>query len=74
MRVRLTRKLADAIDGVDLRGHQVDEVLEVSPKEAHLLMAEEWAIAERRSADLPHGAERRSSSHSELRQKAADRG
>ena len=73
MRVRLTRKLADAIDGVDLRGHEVDEVFDVSPKDADLLMAEQWAIAERRSADLPHRFERRSSSHSELREKAADR-
>jgi len=74
MRVRLVRKLAEKIDGVDLRGHEVDEVLDVSPRDARLLMAEEWAIAERRSADLPHGMERRSSSRSGLRQEAADRG
>jgi hypothetical protein len=73
MRVRLIRKLAERIDGVDLRGHEVDEVFDVSPKDARLLMAEEWAIAERRSADLPHKAERRSSSDSGLRQQAADR-
>ena len=74
MRVRLVRKLAELIDGVDLRGHEVDEVFDVSPKDARLLMAEEWAIAERRSADLPHKTERRSSSHDGLRQQAADRG
>jgi hypothetical protein len=74
MRVRLVRKFADRIDGVDLRGHEVDEVFDVSPKEARLLMAEEWAIAERRSADLPHKTERRSSAHSPLTQQAADRG
>jgi hypothetical protein len=73
MRVRLTRKLADAIDGVDLRGHEVDEVFDVPSRDARLLMAEEWAIAERRSADLPHRIERRSSSHEEIRDKAADR-
>jgi hypothetical protein len=37
-------------------------------------MAEEWAIAERRSADLPHTTERRSSSHNVVLDKAADRG
>jgi hypothetical protein len=74
MRVRLIRKFADRIDGVDLRGHQVDEVFDVSPMDARLLMAEEWAIAERRSVDLPHRVERRSSSHSDVRQQAADRG
>lgn len=63
MRVRLTRKLADCIDGVDLRGHEVDEVLDVSPKDARLLMAEEWAIVERRSANFPHSPERRSTAH-----------
>jgi hypothetical protein len=73
MRVRLTRKLAEAIDGVDLRGHQVDEVFDLSPRDARLLMAEQWAIAERRSADLPHATERRSSSHSDVRDMAADR-
>ena len=74
MRVRLVRKFAEAIDGVDLRGHDVDEVFDVSAGDARLLMAEEWAIAERRSADLPHRIERRSSSHSDVRDQAADRG
>jgi hypothetical protein len=74
MRVRLIRKFANCIDGVDLRGHDVDEVFDVPPKDARLLVAEEWAIAERRSADLPHKIERRSSSHSVLSDHAADRG
>jgi hypothetical protein len=74
MRVRLVRKLAEEIDGVDLRGHHVDEVFEASPKDARLLMAEEWAIAERRSADLPHRVERRSSSPGAVSDQAADRG
>ena len=70
----MVRKLADRIDGVDLRGHEVDEVFDVSSTDARLLMAEEWAIAERRSVDLPHRVERRSNSHSDVRQQAADRG
>jgi len=55
-------------------GHHVDEVFEASPKDARLLMAEEWAIAERRSADLPHRVERRSSSPGAVSDQAADRG
>jgi len=74
MRVRLVRKFADRIDGVDLQGHEVDEVFDVSPRDARLLMAEEWAIAERRSADLPHRVERRSSSPGAVSDQAADRG
>lgn len=74
MRVRLIRKFADCIDGVDLRGHDVDEVLDVSPRDAQLLLAEEWAIAERRSADLPHKSERRASTHHISRDRAAHRG
>jgi hypothetical protein len=74
MRVRLTRKLADLIDGVDLRGHQVDEVLDISAKDARLLMAEDWAIVERRTADRPHSTERRSSSHPTVRNRAANQG
>jgi hypothetical protein len=74
MRVRLTRKLAEIVDGVDLRGHEVDEVFDVSAKDAGLLMAEEWAIAERRTADRPHATERRSSSQPNVRDRAANQG
>lgn len=74
MRVRLIRKFADCIDGVDLRAHEVDEVFDVPPKDGQLLLAEHWAIAERRSADLPHKRERRSTLHEHVRDRAADRG
>jgi len=46
MRVRLTRKLADRIDGVDLRGCVVGDVLELPRAQASLLIAEEWATLE----------------------------
>ena len=65
MRVRLTRKFADLIDGVDLTGHEVDEVMDVSTDDARILMAEKWAIAERRAMAerrgiaLPHELDRR---------------
>lgn len=48
MKVRLTRKLADEIDGVNLSGHEVGEVVDVSPADARLLFAERWAVPERR--------------------------
>lgn len=41
--VRLTRKYAEAIDGVDLSQNQVGDVLTVSPRDADLLVAEGWA-------------------------------
>ena len=41
--VRLVRKLADVIDGIDLRKRQVGDVLYLSGGEARLLIAEGWA-------------------------------
>jgi hypothetical protein len=53
MRVLLTKKLAEFIDGVDLSSRHVGEILDVSPVEARLLVAEQWAIPDRRSPDRP---------------------
>jgi hypothetical protein len=41
--VVLTRKLADAIDGIDLAGKQVGDRLPLGPREAETLIAEGWA-------------------------------
>jgi len=59
MRVRLTRKLSDRIDGVDLKAHAVGDVIDLPALHGHLLLAEEWAILERREKDLPVGVDRR---------------
>ena len=48
MRVRLTKKYAERIDGVDLRGRDVGEIVELPAEKASLLLAERWAIPERR--------------------------
>lgn len=48
MRVRLTRKLAEVIDGVDLSGHTVGETFDLPRRDAHLLIAEGWAQRDRR--------------------------
>jgi hypothetical protein len=49
MRVLLTKKLAEVIDGIDLRSREVGQVFELSSEQARLLLAEQWAIVERRS-------------------------
>jgi hypothetical protein len=51
MKVRLTRKLADRIDDVDLSGCSVGDTVELPEREAKLLVAEEWALPERRVRD-----------------------
>lgn len=48
MKVVLTRKLADYMDGVDVRNVAVGDVIEVAAPEAELLLAENWAIPDRR--------------------------
>jgi hypothetical protein len=54
MRVRLTRKLAECVDGVDLSEHREGDVLTLSAGEAELLIAEGWAVrvAHRSGADV----------------------
>jgi hypothetical protein len=49
MLIRLTRKLAEMIDGVDLSAYQVGQVLPLPVAAAKLLIAEKWAeLIERR--------------------------
>jgi hypothetical protein len=43
VKLLLTRKLAECIDGVDLSDRHVGEVIDVPPAEARLLLAEQWA-------------------------------
>ena len=43
MKVRLTRKLAEQLDGVDLSPYEVGDVLDLSAPDARLLIAERWA-------------------------------
>lgn len=48
--VRLTRKLAESIDGIDLSNRQVGDVLLLPSRSARLLIAEGWA------EKVPHAA------------------
>jgi hypothetical protein len=43
MKVRLIRKLADCLNGVDVAGHDVGDVFDLPLREAGLLIAEGWA-------------------------------
>jgi hypothetical protein len=58
MRIRLIRKLAECIDGVDLSECNVGDVLEVSRREGELLIAEGWGtlLPERRASDKRHAS------------------
>ncbi|HXD19754.1 MAG TPA: hypothetical protein VN654_22220 [Vicinamibacterales bacterium] len=62
MRVRLTRKLAQRLDGVDLRSFHVGDILNLPQTDARLLLAEGWAVPERRMADRFNRVERTSAS------------
>jgi hypothetical protein len=48
MRVRLTKKLAERIDDVNLEGASVGDVLDLGEREARLLIAEDWATGQER--------------------------
>ena len=51
VRVRLTKKLANRMDGVDVSPHRVGDILDLPAAQARLLVAEEWAVdRERRRA------------------------
>jgi hypothetical protein len=48
MKVRLVRKLALMVDGVDSSNHDIGDVIELPERKGRLLIAEGWAVAERR--------------------------
>jgi hypothetical protein len=49
MHVRLTRKLANKVDGIDLSRWKVGDVIEMPSRDALMLVAEGWAeLLERR--------------------------
>ena len=64
MKVRLVKKHAEMIDGIDLAGHSVGDLLDLPGRQARLLLAEEWAIRERRYHSTGTAERRRSDDHS----------
>ena len=66
MKVVLTRKLADSMDGVNVAAYQVGDVLDLTVSEAQLLVAERWATPERRRhASTPTTERRRTNEEGE---------
>jgi len=62
MKVRLIRKLADQLDGVNVSHRHVGDVLDLRPEQARVLVAEGWATPDERrrsSADRSFGDRRR---------------
>jgi hypothetical protein len=55
MRVRIVRKLADRVDGIDLTNYDVGEVIELPEMDGRLMVAEQWGEFARREADLEYG-------------------
>lgn len=61
MRVRLTAKLAEVVNGVDLSASREGDVVELPRRQAEMLIAERWAerisdAHECRAASWPRGA------------------
>ena len=54
MHVRLKRKLAEKIDGIDLSNQEVGDVFDLPERKARMLVAEGWAVLERRTHDGRH--------------------
>jgi hypothetical protein len=52
VKVRLTKKLAERLDGVDVSRNHVGDLLDLPPAKARLLVAEEWAVAEERRREV----------------------
>jgi hypothetical protein len=55
MKVRLIRKLADCLDGIDVKHHEVGDVLDLAPADAVILVAEGWAAPEQSGGDERRG-------------------
>jgi len=55
MRVRIVRKLADRVDGIDLTNYDVGELIELPEMDGRLMVAEQWGEFARREADLEDG-------------------
>jgi hypothetical protein len=45
MRIRLTRRLAEHINGIDLSRRAVGDLIDLSQRDGEMLVAEGWALA-----------------------------
>ena len=51
MRVRIVRKLADWVDGIDLSHCGVGDFVDLVERQARIMIAEQWAVFARRAGD-----------------------
>jgi hypothetical protein len=51
MRVRVVRKLADWVDGIDLSHCTAGDLIDLAERQARIMIAERWAVFARRAAD-----------------------
>jgi hypothetical protein len=51
MRVRVVRKLADWVDGIDLSHCTAGDLIDLAERQARIIIAERWAVFARRAAD-----------------------
>jgi hypothetical protein len=73
MKVRLTKKLAECIDGVALHDYSVGDVLDLPQTEARLLLAEEWAVRHRNAPAALSGPRNRRAAAAHDRDRPAKR-
>ncbi len=72
MKVRLTKKLAEQLDGIDVSDRRQGDVLDLSPHDAKMLVEERWAIPERRErSESIHGHGRRADDYPRLRSESS---
>jgi len=75
MRVRLTRRLAESIDGIDLSRRSVGDLIDLSQPDAKVLMAEGWAtLADEEPANDAHPGMRARAGNGSARRKHGRRG
>ena len=71
MKVRLTKKLAEQLDGIDVSDRQEGDVLDLSAHDAAMLVEERWAIPERRErAVRVQGDDRRAADYPQSESRA----
>jgi hypothetical protein len=69
MKVVLMCKLADCLDGIDVADHHVGDVLDLPWRDAQILLAEQWAIPDRRAGrGAPPPLERRRATNAPTRE------
>jgi hypothetical protein len=59
MKVRLIRKLANCLDGIDVKDHKVGDLLDLAPADGVILVAEGWAVPEHSDDDERRGMMKR---------------